>query len=225
MARKYTVLLPSFHLEARIPLVVEFQPIWKICASQIGSKFPQFSGWKFNKYLSCHHLVLILKTPFLVTAAFWWMWSPSSNLLMRSCATGSRRFLGSIDVVRECLFEWKFVKPSANPASRTYQNIYKKMKKHFFLSVHLKIWFTSEGFPETPVSFFGDVEIEISQSTNQNSRRRNIYLCKTKMVDDWSLLSEDASEIPTVGLPSHDIAMNKYSKSHGNKTRYGVWAS
>ena len=32
------------------------QPIWKICASQIGS-FPQFSGSTFQKYLSCHHLV------------------------------------------------------------------------------------------------------------------------------------------------------------------------
>ena len=32
-------------------------PLWKICASQIGS-FPQGSGWKFQKYLSCHHLVL-----------------------------------------------------------------------------------------------------------------------------------------------------------------------
>ena len=31
------------------------QPIWKICASQIGS-FPQGSGWKFQKCLSCHHL-------------------------------------------------------------------------------------------------------------------------------------------------------------------------
>ncbi len=31
-------------------LVVEFPPIWKICASQIGS-FPQGSGWKFQKCL------------------------------------------------------------------------------------------------------------------------------------------------------------------------------
>ena len=30
-------------------------PIWKICASEIGS-FPQGSGWKFQKYFSCHHL-------------------------------------------------------------------------------------------------------------------------------------------------------------------------
>ena len=33
-------------------------PIWKICASQIGSS-PQFSGWKFQKCLSCHHLAML----------------------------------------------------------------------------------------------------------------------------------------------------------------------
>ena len=32
------------------------QPIWKMCASQIGS-FPH--GWKVQKCLSCHHLVML----------------------------------------------------------------------------------------------------------------------------------------------------------------------
>ena len=31
------------------------QPIWKICSSNWES-FPQGSGWKFQKYFSCHHL-------------------------------------------------------------------------------------------------------------------------------------------------------------------------
>ena len=34
------------------------QPIWKICSSK-WVHLPQFSGWKFPKSLSCHHLVLI----------------------------------------------------------------------------------------------------------------------------------------------------------------------
>ena len=29
-------------------------PIWKICSSK-WVHLPQFSGWKFQKYLSCHH--------------------------------------------------------------------------------------------------------------------------------------------------------------------------
>ena len=33
-----------------------FQPIWKICSSK-WVHLPQFSGWKFQKYLSCHHPV------------------------------------------------------------------------------------------------------------------------------------------------------------------------
>ena len=32
-----------------------FQPIWKICSSK-WVHLPQGSGWKFQKYLSCHHL-------------------------------------------------------------------------------------------------------------------------------------------------------------------------
>ncbi len=35
-------------------LVVEFQPIWKICASQNGFIFPKLRG-ENNTYLSCHH--------------------------------------------------------------------------------------------------------------------------------------------------------------------------
>ena len=31
-----------------------FQPIWKILVKL--DHLPQFSGWKFQKYLSCHHL-------------------------------------------------------------------------------------------------------------------------------------------------------------------------
>ena len=33
------------------------QPIWKICSSNFGWFPPIFPGWKFSKYLSCHHLV------------------------------------------------------------------------------------------------------------------------------------------------------------------------
>ncbi len=34
------------------------QPLWKILYSQIGS-FPHKSGWKCQKYLSCHHLAKV----------------------------------------------------------------------------------------------------------------------------------------------------------------------
>ena len=30
------------------------QPLWKICSSK-WVHLPQFSGWKFKKYMSCHH--------------------------------------------------------------------------------------------------------------------------------------------------------------------------
>ena len=33
---------------------LQFQPIWKMF-SQNGFIFPKFSGWTFQKYLSCHH--------------------------------------------------------------------------------------------------------------------------------------------------------------------------
>ena len=39
------------------PLVGGFNPFEKY-ARQIGIIFPKGSGWKFQKYLSCHHLVL-----------------------------------------------------------------------------------------------------------------------------------------------------------------------
>ncbi len=190
MARKYTVLLPSFHLEARIPLVLEFQPSWKkMRVRQIGSTFPQFSGWKFNKYLSCHHLVLILKTPFLVTPAFWWMWSPISNLLMWSCATRSRRFLGSIDVVRERLFEWKFVKPSAHPASRTYQNIFQKWKDMIFSECSPKNLIHIWRFPWDSRFFFLAMSRLRSANRPTKTPEEGISICaklKWLMTDPYS---------------------------------------
>ena len=45
-----------------------FQPLWKICSSN-WVHLPQFSGWKFQKSLSCHHL-----------DRYWWVREVSSNL-------------------------------------------------------------------------------------------------------------------------------------------------
>ncbi len=39
-----------------------FQPIWKICSSN-WVHLPQFSGWKFQKSLSCHHRSLVYFFP------------------------------------------------------------------------------------------------------------------------------------------------------------------
>ena len=40
-------------------LVVFHQPLWNICASQIGSFLPRDSGWKLKKYVKKHHLVSV----------------------------------------------------------------------------------------------------------------------------------------------------------------------
>ena len=51
----WNVMTPSAKETLVDPIWWLNQPVWKICASQIGS-FPPFSGWKPKKSLSCHHL-------------------------------------------------------------------------------------------------------------------------------------------------------------------------